>query len=109
LNEFPFNAQEAGTQYRYALVDFVPEKAVSAGKRDLQRVVDLYLNTIGFKMNTFVLDELRLLCQRFEMEDVEKTFTRAAKNDIRRLGWVAKELYRVNRKRSAPAPTVDEL
>ncbi|HBF35050.1 TPA: hypothetical protein DDW35_10870 [Candidatus Sumerlaeota bacterium] len=108
LDEFPFNCQESGTQYRYAIVDTVPEKVISAGKRELQRVVDLYLNTIGFKMNTFILDELRLLCQRFEPEDVEKAFTRAAKNDIRSLGWVAKELYRVNKKRSKPATAPEE-
>jgi hypothetical protein len=49
-------------------------------------------------MNTFILDELRLLCQRFSRQEVEKTFARAQKNDIRSLGWVVKELYRVSRR-----------
>jgi len=105
--EFPFNRLDAGARLRYA---FVHEGAEETGKRpsgtqptgsvrrDLQRVIDLYLNTVGFKMNSFVLDELRLLCQRFDPDEVEKAFARAAKNDIRSLGWVAKELYRRSRR-----------
>jgi hypothetical protein len=108
LQEFPFNCQDAEIQYRYATQDALPEKVVSGGKKELQRVVDLYLNTVGFKMNTFILDELRLLCQRFAMEDVEKAFTRAEKNDIRSLGWVVRELCRVHKKQHSDNPPKDE-
>jgi hypothetical protein len=102
--EFPFNTLEGAVRFRYAYAGTEESESsdeaqnrAAGGKRDFQRIVDLYLNSVGFKINTFILDELRLLCQRFDMTEVEKTFARARKNDIRSLGWVAKELYRNNR------------
>ncbi|MGB9692653.1 MAG: hypothetical protein ACPL7D_10865 [Candidatus Sumerlaeaceae bacterium] len=64
----------------------------------LKEVVDLYLNAIGLKLNAFVLDELRLIRQRFPIDLIRQTFRRAAKNDIHSLGWVMKELIRQKRK-----------
>ena len=50
-------------------------------------------------MNSFILDELRLVCQRFDAGQVEKAFERARKNDIRSLGWVVRDLYRTSRRK----------
>ncbi len=99
--EFPFDTLDDSVRLRYASAleseDKMPERGVSSQKH-LQRLIDLYFNTVGFKMNTFILDELRLITQRFSADEVEKTFARAAKNDIRSLGWIVKELYRISRK-----------
>jgi hypothetical protein len=60
----------------------------------LQEIVDLYFNAVGLKMNAFVLDELRLVRQRFPAEMVRRTFRRAQQNEIRSLHWVVQELVR---------------
>jgi hypothetical protein len=100
LEEFPFNRLSGGTRFRYAAGEEMRETAsASPGRKAFERVVDLYLNTVGPKMNSFILDELGLVSQRFAAEEIEKVFARAVKNDIRSLGWVVKELYRTNRRR----------
>lgn len=101
--EFPFNRLDAGVRLRYATaLDEDEEAAAEArsggSKQDLERVIDLYFNTVGFKMNNFILDELRLVCRRFPRSEVEKAFARAQKNDIRSLAWVVQELYRAARR-----------
>lgn len=97
--EFPFNMMDASVQMRYAsALEEGDEKRKDGNKRDMERVIDLYFNTVGFKMNNFILDELRLICQRFSTGEVEKAFARAAKNDIRSLRWIAQELYRTSRR-----------
>lgn len=63
----------------------------------LKEIVDLYFNVIGVKMNAFILDELRLIRQRFPMEMVRRTFRRAATNEIHSLAWVVRELIRQKR------------
>jgi len=102
LDEFPFNRLPSGVRFRYAGGEGAQETGpAGAGKKAFERVVDLYLNTVGFKMNSFILDELHLVSQRFAPDEIEKVFARAVKNDIRSLGWVVKELYRTNRRRTA--------
>ncbi|MGI8905764.1 MAG: hypothetical protein ACR2IE_04650 [Candidatus Sumerlaeaceae bacterium] len=64
----------------------------------LQEIVDLYFNAVGLKMNAFVLDELRLVRQRFPSEMVRRTFRRAQQNEIRSLHWVVQELVRQKKK-----------
>ncbi|MFW6303283.1 MAG: hypothetical protein ACOC2L_01560 [Candidatus Sumerlaeota bacterium] len=100
--EFPFDSLDDSVRLRYASAlesdDESATRRGSAGQKDLQRLIDLYFNTVGFKMNTFILDELRLITQRFSREEVEKTFARAAKKDIRSLSWIAKELHRISRR-----------
>jgi hypothetical protein len=65
----------------------------------LQEVVDLYFNTVGLKMNAFILDELRLIRHRFPLEQVKKVFRRAQQNEIRSLSWVVRELVRARKKK----------
>lgn len=65
---------------------------------DLKEVVDLYFDTIGLKMNVFILDELRMLPQRFSIQEVRSVFRRARKNEIRSLHWVIQELVRRRKK-----------
>ncbi|MCX7018920.1 MAG: hypothetical protein WCK47_08115 [bacterium] len=63
----------------------------------LQEIVDLYFNAVGLKMNVFVLDELRLVRQRFPIEAVRRVFHRARQNEIRSLQWIVRELVRGRR------------
>ena len=98
LEEFPFNRLGEGVRLRYASVLEAGAERGSASEQALQRVIDLYFNTVGFKMNTFILDELRLICQRFSSVEVEKAFARAEKNAIRSLSWVVRDLYRTSRR-----------
>jgi hypothetical protein len=102
---FPFNRLDPAVRLRYssAAEAETAKRTTEGEKKDLERTIDLYFNIVGFKMNSFILDELRLVCQRFPRSDVEKTFDRARKNDIRSLGWIVRELYRVGRRRDVGA------
>jgi len=64
----------------------------------LQEVVDMYFNTVGMKMNAFVLDELRLLRERFELDQIRYAFRRARQNEIRSLNWVVQQLVKQSKK-----------
>lgn len=86
-----------GHYFRYVDTD---EAEINESEGDdplLKEIVDLYLNVIGVKMNAFILDELRLIRQRFPMEMVRRTFRRAATNDVHSLAWVVRELIRQKR------------
>lgn len=84
---------QVSNQFRY--VDTMDASAdENAADPLLQEIVDLYFNTVGLKMNAFVLDELRLVRQRFPMEMVRQTFRRALKNEIHSLHWIVQELVR---------------
>jgi hypothetical protein len=74
------------------------ESTEGASESALQEVVDAYFNAIGLKMNTFILDELRLLSSRFTLKRVKRAFALAHQRGIRQLGWVARELYRWERR-----------
>ena len=63
---------------------------------NLRKIVELYFNSIGLKMNTFILDELRLIRQRFPITLIEKVFKRAKYFSIPSLHWVLKELFRIS-------------
>jgi hypothetical protein len=84
--------------FRYA-EDWEPSaEEARASDPELQEVVDLYFNTVGLKMNAFILDELRLVRARFPMDAVRRTFRRAQQNEIHSLQWVVRELVRAKRK-----------
>jgi len=84
--------------FRYA-VSTEPAEELTDEEEDkiLQEIVDLYLNTVGLKMNAFVLDELRLLRTRFPIELIRRTFRRARQNDIHSLSWIVREMIRKKR------------
>lgn len=88
------NARDPGlrdaTAYRYLKA----EEDGATRDRKTQRVVDLYLNKLSQKLNSFIVDEIEMLAQRFPMEAIERTMDRAASHDIRTIGWVARELIR---------------
>lgn len=94
---FPFSSLGADVRFRYASREAPGESpreyVAPANTKNLQRVIDLYFNSVGFKINSLILDQLRLICHRFDHGAVEKTFERARKNDIRSLGWIVRELY----------------
>lgn len=78
------------TSYRY----LKEEEDREAADRKTQRVVDLYLNKLSQKLNSFIVDEIEILAQRFPLDAIERTIDRAARHDIRSIGWVARELIR---------------
>ena len=90
---------DAPHHFRY-FDDYEPTtEETSASDPLLQEIVDLYFNSVGLKMNAFVLDELRLVRQRFPADMVRRTFRRAQQNEIRSLHWVVQELVRQKKKR----------
>ncbi len=60
----------------------------------VQKVLDLYLNQLSQKVNSFIVDQVEVIAQRFPIEAIERTIERAARHEIRSIGWVAKELIR---------------
>lgn len=63
----------------------------------LQQVVDLYFNHISMRMNSFILDELRMVARRFSLESARGVFGRAALNETRSLAWAIRELVKERR------------
>lgn len=88
---------ESPQHFRYAEEAEAAEEE-SAEDPALQEIVDLYFNTVGLKINAFILDELRLVRRRFAMEQIRRTFRRAEQNEIRSLHWVVRELTRAKKK-----------
>jgi hypothetical protein len=90
----------ADTPQHFRYVDEYQPSDDDAAPADplLQEIVDLYFNAVGLKMNAFVLDELRLVRQRFPAEMVRRTFRRAQQNEIRSLHWVVQELVKQKKK-----------
>lgn len=78
------------SHYRYLEV----KKEDPAEVEKVQKIIDLYLNTLSQKMNSFIVDEIEVIARRFPIDAIERTIHRAAKHDIRSIGWVAKELIR---------------
>ncbi len=90
LRAHPEFERTALADLRYATA---PE-AEPAHAEKLQRVVDLYLDLFSMRMNAFILDELRLISDRCDIELVERVFQRAKKNGARSLSWILAELRR---------------
>jgi hypothetical protein len=89
---------ESPQRFRYLDDWEVSEDPDSASDPALQEIVDLYFNSVGLKMNAFILDELRIIRARFALEKIRRIFRRAQQNDIHSLHWVVKELIREKRK-----------
>lgn len=83
------------------------DPAAATDDARLQEIVDLYFDAIGVKMNSFVLDELRLIRQRFDIDQVRRMFGRARQNNVRSLHWVVRELVR-HRKRKRDGDAKEE-
>lgn len=64
----------------------------------LKEIVDLYFNAIGLKMNQFVLDELRIIRQRFKLSDIKRAFENARRRDIRALSYIVRYLMAKQKK-----------
>jgi hypothetical protein len=94
-------------QYFRYVDEYQPEPEDSAADPDLQEIVDLYFNTVGVKMNAFILDELRLIRNRFPIDQVRRTFRRAIQNEIHSLHWVVKELIRLKKTSDEENPKND--
>ena len=61
---------------------------------ELQELVDIYLNTVGIRINIFILDELRLLKERFDMSRLRDVFSQARERGIKNLRWIGRKLLR---------------
>ena len=102
---------QGGEYFRY-IDDCIEaaDDALPASDPDLKAVVDLYFDVVGLKMNVFILDELRMLPQKFSMQEIRSAFSRARKNEIRSLRWVIQELVRRRKKtEDAPQPAQNPL
>jgi len=82
-----------GMRLRYAYAMDEPP----ADEVRLQQVVDLYFNNVSMKINSFILDELRLVARRFTLEECRGVFGKAGLNDVHDLHWVVRELIRMRR------------
>jgi hypothetical protein len=78
------------TTFRY--VEKPPDPPEQTKK--VQRIIDHYLNVLSQKMNSFIVDEIEVLAERFTLEAIERTIDRGAKHEIQSIGWVARELIR---------------
>ena len=76
--------------YRYA----TEAERQPVDEKKVQEIVDLYLNHMSQKMNVFVLEQIEIAAQRFPLESIRLTIERAARHDLRSMGWVLKELIR---------------
>lgn len=66
----------------------------SGNDPELQELVDIYLNTVGIRINIFILDELRLLKERFDMNRLREVFAQARERGIKNLRWIGQNLLR---------------
>lgn len=73
-----------------------PSGDADEGDAMMQNVVNLYFNNVGLKMNSFILDELRMIRKRFDIKNIEKVFARAKFLSEPNLKWVIRELFRIN-------------
>lgn len=105
----PHLFEHAEVRFRY-VDDCVGDEETDAAPYsdpNLKTIVDLYFDVVGLKMNVFILDELRMLPQKFSMTEIQSAFSRARKNEIRSLRWVIQELVRRKKKNEdVPAPTL---
>ena len=69
----------------------------------IQRVLDLYLNTLSQRLNSFIVDEIEMLARRFPPAEIERMMARAARHEIGSIGWVARELIREERRKAEKA------
>lgn len=66
---------------------------------ELQELIDIYLNTIGLKINVFVVDELRLIKERFDFGVIKEIFAQARERGIKSLRWIVRRLMLEEKKR----------
>lgn len=63
-------------------------------------VVDLYLHHLSQKMNSFVLEQIEHAVRRFPLDSIRQVIERAERHNLRNFGWVLKELYKTEQRRS---------
>lgn len=104
----PHLFSESGEYFRYHddCEALSPEEDdLPSNDPDLKTVVDLYFDVVGLRMNAFILDELRMLPQKFTMDEIRSAFSRARKNEIHSLRWVIQDLVRRRKKTEAEPPS----
>lgn len=72
-------------------------QAAPADERAVQHVLDLYLNHLSQRVNAFVVEQAEVAVARFPLPAIERMIERAARHNVRTLGWVIKELIREER------------
>ena len=82
---------------RYYHLDSEQSKIDYKNKK-LNRIVDLYMSHFGGKINTFILDELVIIDNKFPLRLVEQVFAIAIKNEVYNLRWIIQQLYREMKK-----------
>ena len=71
----------------------------------LGEVAQLYFKCIGTNVNSLVLDQLRLLRERFSLGRIQKVMEDARKVDVHSLSWVVRHLYKEESKESKKRKT----
>jgi hypothetical protein len=82
---------------RYYHLDTEQDKVDYKNKK-LSRIVDLYMTHFGGKINTFILDELIIINNKFPLRLIEQIFAIAVKNEIFNLRWIVQQLYKEMKK-----------
>lgn len=100
IRDRPELARVSIESLRYALAPARDENPSAS----LNRVVDLYMDLVSMKMNAFILDELRLITERCDIDLVERVFARAKKRGVQSLSWILAELRREKSPRPADGP-----
>ena len=75
--------------------------AAAQDETAIQHVVDLYLNHLSQRVNAFVLEQIDVAVARFPLPEIERMIERAARHNVRTMGWVIKELIREERAKRA--------
>jgi hypothetical protein len=91
--ECPDPLLKSAGMFRYATAP----SEIDADERRTQEVIDLYMDRISMKMNSFILEQIEITAGRFPMEKIRYHIERAASHDIHEFGWVLKELIRDER------------
>ncbi|MBE7557784.1 hypothetical protein HS125_02045 [bacterium] len=65
-----------------------------ARKSDWQRVLDMYHNVFGTRMNSRIAEDLRHLAEHFEPGLLTEAFTAAKAEEKKSLAWILARLYR---------------
>lgn len=69
----------------------VPQEITKQSK--FQRVLELYLNTVSSRMNTFIQDELILISETYDEKLIQKIFTQARAKEVQNLGWIIRQIH----------------
>lgn len=66
----------------------------SGVEKRLREVIDLYLDVLSMRVNSLVVDNLRVVAERYDLELIRRVFARAKKREGTGLSWIMAEIRR---------------